>query len=97
MLQGEMKILEDAESPEEFKADNKTFIRENFSPNAPKTWLLNITPDNYFAGLRQILKDDDPIFNSNMVTMFPSNGITTQDTNLMCSAHNSFILLNRFC
>lgn len=77
ILQGEMKILEDAESPEEFIADNKTLIREKFSPNDPKTWLLNITPDNYFAGLRQILKDDDPIFNSNMVTMFPSTSITT--------------------
>ena len=33
--QGEMKLLENAESPEEFKADNKTLTREKIYPNQP--------------------------------------------------------------
>lgn len=67
ILQGEMKLLEDAESPEEFKADNKTLTRDKFYPNQPSTWLLNTHPNGYFDGLRQILKDDDPIFNSDNI------------------------------
>ncbi len=47
--------LANAESPEEFKADNKTLTREKFYPTQPSTWLLNTHPNGFFDGLRQIL------------------------------------------
>jgi hypothetical protein len=63
-LSGEMAVLEDARPPHDLCPLEPCIVQDqkHISPDNPQTWLLNSMNHNeYFAGLRTCLKDDDPL------------------------------------